>query len=178
MSNFTDMVYSGNVYTTIKIGNKIIELNNHNSGTVFLKKLFTKLITGNFEGAQDTPSFLDLRWYDNATETWLPALSSQIPLTSKTYAWNSDKNNWVAEFNAVIDHSNLIEDIESNSSKEYRLFLQSGYDPLGGIDPLNIEYYHDIASLDVLANDLSKIVPGTQAIISWQMQLLNEGENK
>ena len=66
------------------------------------------------------------------------------------------------------NHSALKDAILEDSLEKYRIYLYSGYDSSDSNEP-----YHDIAYLNISANDLSRIVPGTQAIIEWVMQVKN-----
>lgn len=171
-NNLLTLGYIGSVNVHLNINGHKVDINTHNAGLPYLSRIFAKLITGNYEDQHDLPEYIDLRSYhqdDTAHEHPNLCLSSQLPISGKTYEYNSEVKNWIAKFTASITHDNLISEISEDSQDLYRIYLYSGYDP----DNLDGEYYHDIAYIDVQAKDLSKIIPGTQAIIEWSMQIVN-----
>lgn len=165
--NKTDLAYKGNVVVKLKIKDKIITLEGHNTGLESLKKSFCKFLTGNYSGAEDIPQFLGLRKSVDYGTTWVNCLSDEIPLTGKGYEFSTTivPNNWIARFTAVINHSALLNDISAEDTAWYRLYLYTVSD--------NQSAPIDLAFLTVSAEDLAKITPGTQAIIEWTMQLLD-----
>lgn len=172
MDNLLTLGYLGNVSVKLNINGNEINFQNHNAGLPYLSKIFSKLITGNYEGQFDLPEYVDLRAYSSDDTTFsdpILCLSSQLPISGKVYEYDSSVGNWVAKFTAVISHEALIDEISENSSNIYRVYLYSGYDDSN----LDGDYYHDIAYITVQAKDLAKILPGTQAIIEWTMQIVN-----
>lgn len=172
MDNLLTLGYIGNVSVSLNINGQNIDIHTHNAGLPYLSKIFAKLITGNYEGQFDLPEFVDLRSYlqtDTAFTSPIHCLSAQLPISGKVYEYNSKIGNWVARFTAVISHENLVDEISEDSQDFYRIYLYSGYDDSN----LDGEYYHDIAYIDVQARDLAKIIPGTQAIVEWTMQIIN-----
>lgn len=172
MDNLLTLGYLGNVSVKLNINGNEINFQNHNAGLPYLSKIFSKIITGNYEGQFDLPEYVDLRSYlpnDTAFSEPKLCLSSQLPISGKTYEYDSKIGNWVARFTAVISHEALVDEISEDSQDLYRIYLYSGYDKSN----LDGEYYHDIAYINVQARDLAKIIPGTQAIIEWTMQIVN-----
>lgn len=181
MSNKTRLTYRGDVAVRLKIGSKVIDVKGYNSGTAYLKKSICKFLSGNYGGAPDIPQMIDLRKKDSSMPdvpaSWKTCLNQEIILTGKTFLIedNNDlgiNNNWVARFTAAIPRAALIDAISADDvTNSYRLYLY------GSFDELNIsERYHDLAYIDISAESLSRITPGTQALIEWSMQILNYGE--
>lgn len=160
--NKTSFSYMGNVTLTIKVGDKLVELNNHNAGTTLLMKSFAKFLSGNYSGISDIPELLDIRDSNGAS-----ILSSLIPLSGKYYEFSSSHNNWISRFTALINSSSIIRQIES--SQTYTLHLCSGYDSISLTN-------NNLAELEVSAEDLQTISPGTQAMVEWTMQVVNANE--
>lgn len=171
--NDLHLKYFGDVQISYILTDKIIEKHYHNSGLPYLMKMFAMAITGNRLNDYDVPMFLDLRKRIISGEdvTWETILTQPLPLSGKSYAYASDQNppNWVAKFTASISHEILKSDVSEDSGDVYRLYLYTEYDPNSKDDP-----YHDIAFLNVDAKDLAKIVPGTQAIVDWTVQVRNQ----
>lgn len=154
----TKLIYKGNVKIKLKIKDKIITIDNHNAGTEWLNRTFCKLITGNGYKNGDIPQFLDLR-KEQEQYNWVSCLNQLIPLSGKNY--QKDNDNWVAIFIGAINHDYLEDKI--NTEAAYRLFLMTDSDDNG--------VKHDLAYMEVSGADLSKIVPGTQGIVEWYMQI-------
>ncbi len=168
--------YRGIVRLNLKIGDKIISVITKNNGTDYLKKAFCKFLSGNYGGSADIPQMLDLRKLDENNNIWRSCLNQEIILTGKTYLKTTDaelgvNDNWVARFSAAIPYAALISPIEASDSGSYRLYLYGTFDSTD----VN-ERYHDIAYIDIDALSLSRISPGTQALVEWSMQLLNVNE--
>ena len=174
--NTTDLNYKGVAKVSIKIGDKIVTLNSFNNGTDYLKKSFSKFLTGNYGGNADIPQMLDLRKYDSDNDIWRSCLNQEIVLSGKTYLKTTDielgiNDNWVARFTAAVPYASLIEPIQPNDTSSYRFYLYGSFDT----EDVN-ERYHDLAYINVDVSSLSRITTGTQALIEWSMQLLNTDE--
>lgn len=169
MKNMTNLFYNGFVSVSIKINDKLINLSNHNSGLPTLNRSFCNFITGNTTTIEDIPEYIDLRY--NNGESWESILISRIHLSGKSWTYDSSLQNYVAKFTGVISYNYLSRLISRTDTSLYRLYLYSGS---LGLDSLgNPTGYYDLAYLDIDAETLSYLSPGTQAIIEWSMQLLN-----
>lgn len=172
MSNETNLSYTGNVSVKLLINDKVVEINDHNLGLPYLMKAFAKFVTGNYSGESDIPQFLDLRKFvdTEGVQEWETSLNQRVPLSGRLFEYNEKQSppNWIAKFTGVINHSVLKDTILEDSLEKYRIYLYSGYDSSD-----SNEHYHDIAYLNISAKDLARIVPGTQAIIEWVMQVKN-----
>lgn len=165
-NNLTTIAYRGNVELDLVIGGKRYKIESHNHGTPALKRAFVRFITGQANRTEDLPQYLDLRYLPEGETTWVGCLTTKIPLSSKNWDYDSNPrvDNYVAKFTGNISHDILSKDITDQDTGTYRLFLYS----------INSELvYTDLAYLDVRAEDLSRISPGTQAIITWSMQLVD-----
>lgn len=167
MSNKTIVKYKGYVQLKIKINDKVITVKDHNNGLPYLQKVFCNFLIGNLITIEDIPECLDVRRQENGSSPWVSYLLSKIHLTSKS--WNIETeggvDNYIATFTAVIPSTSLIQPISKSDTGNFRLYLQTGaLSPTTG--------YNDLAYLDISAEELSKISPGTQAIIEWSMKLL------
>ncbi len=166
-TNLMSFTYKGKVDVNLRIKDKVIHLTQLNHGLPSLSMSFCKFVTGNTLTQEDYPCFLDLRKSNTEEGTYNTNLLSKIPLSGKTWSFNTTENNYVATFNAVISFNNLQQAIVRTDSNYYRLYLCSG------MSSTQSGVYYDLAYLDVTAEALSYISPGTQAEIEWSMQLLN-----
>ena len=170
--NGTRLSYKGTVKVKIKINNKYYTIYKHNNGTEYLQKSFCKFISGNYGGDSDIPQLIDLRKEDGYGN-WTTYLNQELGLTGKTYLKTTDAelgldDVWVARFTAAIPYSVLIDPkpIAETDTGHYRLYLYSSFD-------VEEQSYHDLAYIDISAEALSQITPGTQALVEWSMQLLD-----
>lgn len=170
MVNLTKLAYKGNVKVSIKIKDKIFEIKSHNSGLPALSRSFCKFITANGTTEEDIPQYLDLRYSDDGT-SYTTCLISRVHLSGKSWIYDSSSSNYVAKFTGVISYNYLTRPITRMDTDFYRFYLYSGS---LGLDSNN-QYtgYYDLAYLDVDAETLSYLSPGTQAIIEWSMELVN-----
>lgn len=171
--NETILNYIGDVTIKLKLGDKVITLENHNAGLPLLNKTICKFLTGNYGGPYETPQFLDLQYNANPSlseesKVWVTYLYSQESLTGKMYEKSAKYNNWIAKFTAVINHNNLVNDVVESDPGEFRIVLLSGYNP-----NKPEESYQPLAELPIEAYMLARITPGTQAIVEWAMQIKN-----
>ena len=176
--NNINVTYKGDVVIRLAINGKIITLKTHNEGTDSLKKGICMFLSGHSTGKAYSPQTLDLRRYKEG-EPEEGCLNQEIELTGKTYL-HIDKdedlgieNNWVARFNAAVPCSAITKTITDADGYTYRFILCGDYDENDPYSP-----YHDLATIDVAAGDLERIKPGTQALIEWNMQILNPSEVK
>ena len=174
--NTTNLGYKGIVKLDLKIGDKVVTFKSFNNGTDYLKRAFCKFLSGNYGGNPDIPQMIDLRKYDETNDIWRTCLNQEIVLSGKTYLKTSDSelgvdNNWIAKFTAAIPYAALIEPIQQSDTSDYRFYLYGAFDS----NDVN-ERYHDLAYISIDATSLSRISPGTQALVEWSMQLLNTDE--
>lgn len=166
-NNLLSFTYQGKVDVKLRIKDKIIHLTQFNHGLPSLSMSFCKFVTGNSLTQEDYPCFLDLRKSATESGEYSTVLLSKVPLSGKTWTFNSSENNYVATFNAVISFNNLQSAIVRSDTNYYKLYLCSG------MSSTQSGVYYDLAYLDATAEALSYISPGTQAEIEWSMQLLN-----
>lgn len=150
--------YKGIVDVSIRFKDKIFSLSNHNSGTEYLQESFARVLTGNYDKLRDTPQLLDLEYSIDGGNTWLTYLKSTIDITTKKVVNNA------AVFNATIASSDLSEIIEEDSSYKYRFSINTNL-----LDSGNTMSF---ATINVEPELLSKIVPGSQAIVTWTMKMI------
>lgn len=164
MENITKLIYSGHVNLKIKIGNEIYEMNKHNEGTKYLMRSFAKFLAGQANLETDTPQFLDLE-KDMGASDWETYLTKIIELTGREWYQNGI-NTFACKFTATIPFTALSAGISSDDTNDFRLVLYS--------EESNERI--DLAYLPVTAKSLCRIAPGTQAIIEWVMEVVNEEE--
>ena len=172
MSTVTNIKYKGAVSVKIHIGDKTVSLKSINSGTDYLKKSICKFLSGNYGGNPDIPQYLDLRKRVPNSNRWETYLNETIAITGKKFLYVVEDaeldihNNWVARFNAAIPRNALKDSVSAGSEDEFRLYLY------GAFDSTDIsERYHDLAYIGISSDDLSRITPGTQALVEWSMQI-------
>lgn len=181
--NLTNVSYVGHVDLKIKINDKIITVSQHNKGLPALQRAFCNFITGNMITNEDVPQFMDLRMSNSLQEDYSQSvLLNKLPLTGKSweegkyvYSDNVEESTYIAKLTAVLSSNSLIRKISSSENNKFRLYLVSGSN---GIVNDQVSGYFDLAYLDIPAEQLSLIGPGSQAIIEWSLQLLTRGEEQ
>lgn len=167
--NNLKFIYKGNVKLKLMISDKVVTLEEHNSGLPRLSQTFCNMLIGNPITREDIPEYLDLRYSNDGGTTWTSNLITRVYLSGKSVDYDSEENTYTANFNAVISYNMLQQPIDRNDPRPYRLYLYSG--------ALSADTGHyDLAYLDVSAATLSNISPGTQVIVSWSMQIVNSDE--
>ena len=178
-SNLTSLFYVGNVNLKLKIKDKIIDISNHNTGLPALQRSFCSFLTGNIITNEDVPEFIDLRYSVHGLNDFKPTqtmLLNKLPLTGKSweegkyiYQNNQEESTYIAKLTAVLSSNSLIRKISNTEENDFRFYLVSGSN---GVVNNQVSGYFDLAYLNVSAEQLSLIGPGTQAIIEWSLQLL------
>lgn len=163
----TTMAYHGFIEMKINYKGKVLTFEHHNEGTEYLKKVFARVLTGNYNQNQDTPQLLDLE-YLAPDGNWISYLLNKIDLTSKKpYRYGTQ---WYASFTATLTSADLSDYIQEGSGIRYRFVITTN----------KLTLYEDsteaFAYVEVSDELLSKIVPGSQAIITWNMQIVNQEE--
>lgn len=183
-SNLTNLFYVGHVDLKIRINDRVITVGNHNKGLPALQRAFCNFLTGNDITKEDIPQFMDLRYSPKGQNAFDPAnslLLNRLPLTGKSweegryiYQDNSSESTYVAKLTAVLSSNSLTRQItsEDEANYDFRLYLVSGSN--GTVNGV-VSGYFDLAYLNITAEQLSLIGPGSQAIIEWSLQLLTEG---
>ena len=183
-SNLTNLLYVGKVSFKVKIKDKIIEVSNHNKGLPALQRAFCNLVTGNRITNTDIPEYMDVRFSTDNGETF-PAentiLLNKLPLSGKSweegqfiYNETTEEDVYTAKLTAVLSSNSLATRVNSaDQSKKYRIYLVSG---TNGTINGEINGYFEMAYLNISAEALALVMPGTQAIIEWSLQLLTGGE--
>ena len=145
--------YCGNVKIRYIIKGKIVESSYHNEGLDALFKYIARALCGN-NVSGDRPISLDLRKFKDGTYTSL--LNTRSMLSGVYYTY--EKGSWVTKTTAVISYSQL-NTTGFDESDTYYIYLCSEN--------------NDFARLQVTATDLSRIHPGTQALIEWTLKVSN-----
>ena len=163
----TELAYRGFIEIKLNYKGKQISVLRHNEGTEYLKRTFAQVLTGNYNASQHLPQKLDLE-YKNASGNWISYLTNKADLTAKRpYRYGEQ---WYASFTAIISSSNLLDIIEEDSTDVFRFALTTN----------NLSLYDNssevFAYVDIEPAILSKIVPGASAMITWNMQILNQEE--
>ena len=180
MGNLSSFQYMGNVDIKLRVGQHIVNLKSkHNKGTLTLSKAFSLFMSGYSEAFKYIPKYIDLQKESkdevSGKPVWTSSLLKPIAITAPSFKYDENLNNWVSLSTAVIPAEMLIEPIIISSDFEqnnYRLCLlcEELADPLVSRELAYFEAIND--------KDLAKITPGTQAIIEWRMQLLQEVTSK
>lgn len=160
MNNLTKVFYKGKVNLQLKIKDQIISIDNHNAGLLGLSLSFCKFITGNSITENDIPIYIDLTKSDEEFDIGDSILINKIRLSGRFFELDPTSNNYVAKFNAVISNSSLTETISRADSNYFKLILYTAGNPQTAL-----------ATMNVSAETLSLITPGTQAIVEWSMML-------
>lgn len=180
-SNLTNLLYVGYVDFKIKVNDRIVHVSRHNKGLPGLQRAFCNFLTGNSITHDDVPQFIDLRYsstgmYDFDRDHTL--LLNKLPLTGRSweegkyvYGDNEEESTYIAKLTAVLSSNSLIRKISNTESAttDFRFYLMSGSN--GTINGVASGYF-DLAYVDITAEALSLIGPGSQAIIEWSLQLL------
>lgn len=172
--NTTTLGYKGSVEISIRYKGKLLTFKDHNAGTPYLKKSFARVLTGNFRPEFDTPQVIDLECSVDGGETWQTYLKNPVDITAKSIAASLNGTSTSATFTATIASSDLTDVIEEDSPSLFRFSINTNIlpdsdDRLGGT-------YQSFAKIYADAFMLSKIVPGSQAIVKWNMQLVDVAE--
>ena len=163
--NKTSLIYKGVVDVRLIIGDKVIDISNHNQGTPNLMKILAMFLSGNGNNSL-TPQYLDVRRKNttdaDVPENWETCCFHEISASSRIYEYVD--SNWQSVFTFSLSSSNLTDYVDaSDTSHNYRFYLCSKED-------VNLV---ELAYLDATVDELSKITPGIQATIEWRMQISN-----
>ena len=183
--NLTNVSYVGQVNLKIKIKDKVITVGQHNKGLPALQRAFAKFITSNNITNEDVPQFMDLRYSPSTGDEDFSAshslLLNKLPVSGKSfeegryiYHDNVEESTYIAKLTAVLSSNSLTAKISSSDDRKFRLYLLSGSD---GIVNGEVSGYFELAYLNIDAEALSLIGPGSQAIIEWSLQLLTRGKD-
>lgn len=160
----TNLLYSGKVKLYLNIGNKTIEINEKNEGTITLHESICRFLAGQYRGNYDIPQYLDIRTQDNVS-----VLINVIPLSGRTYI--SDGDNVYTRCDCSVLFSSLISQIVADESVTYKLVLCADKDP-----EIPDSTYRDLAIVNVSSLSLSRITQGTSAAVEWRLYIYNESE--
>lgn len=167
--NITQTWYKGTVNVKLKIKDRVFNYNAHNEGLPGLFESFARIMSGNYRGDCDIPKYIDIRKLVAGTEdTYLSFLTlNRLPLTGANWSVN-DKGEFVANFTATVSSDMLYSSVPATSTDTFKLYLITDNESKTG--------KRDLARLDIPAEQLSRIVPGVNAIIEWSMKLTNPTE--
>jgi len=167
--NITNTWYKGTVNVKLKIKDRVFNYNAHNEGLPGLFESFARIMSGNYRGDCDIPKYIDIRKLVAGTQdTYLSYLTlNRLPLTGANWSVN-DAGEFVANFTATISSDMLYSSVPATSTDTFKLYLITDNESKTG--------KRDLARLDIPAEQLSRIVPGVNAIIEWSMKLTNPTE--
>jgi len=171
MINNTNLWYRGEVNMRLRIKDRTFDFKSHNEGLPALSESFARIMSGNYRGLCDIPRYIDVRKLRPGTDDeYLSYLTvNKLPLTGANWAIN-ELGEYEADFTATIASTMLYSLVPVNSSDKFKLYLCTDTEDGKGI--------RDLARLDIPALQLSRIVPGVQAVIEWSMKLVNPTEEE
>lgn len=172
MNNNSMLSYSGKVNIKFNIGNKIISIDKHNTGTDDLFISLANYLAGNVNKNPSLgliPSVIDIRYSNSkgtigSSETFLKQEYS-IPITRVDIS-NTNSNNTPHTsvlYEATITYNYLRDSYDA--SNKYYICLYSNLDKDGNRKRL--------AYLDFSGDYIELIQPGTQAILTWTLEINN-----
>lgn len=172
------LLYQGQVKLDIQIGDRIFTIDNHNSGTSYLRKCVAMMLAGQKIQDYHRPKYINLQYAIPPEEEgdpieWRPFLKNRIQLSGKRYdrVGSGDSQQWYAQFSCTISSSSLIEYIDESCTYLFRFVLESDY------DENNLEEsYHAMAYTPTSVPIIMKITPGTQATLTWTMRIIDAPE--
>ena len=160
----TELEYIGNVEFSLNIGKKTIKLNQHNAGTIILQQSICRFLAGQYRGLCDIPNFIDIRKVSDGRSI----LAQVVSLTGRIFKLEGTE--YVVQCDAQIPYSQLIVKIEPDDTSLFNVVLCADKDP-----ELYEGTYRDLAYIQIEANTLSSILPGTSAAIQWRLHIKNGG---
>lgn len=174
MNNNSMLSYSGKVNIKFNIGNKIISIDSHNTGTEDLFISLANYLAGNTIKDSNLyliPSVIDIRYSSSegtisSSETFLKQEYS-IPITRVDIS-NTNSNNTSHTsvlYETTITYNYLRDSYNANN--KYYICLYSNLDKDGNRKRL--------AYLDFSGDYIELIQPGTQAILTWTLEINNTG---
>ena len=164
--NVTNAWYKGSVEVKLKIKDKVFSYNAHNEGLPGLFESFARTMSGNYRGDCDIPKYVDVRKLVSGTDDeYLSFLTiNRLPLTGASWSVN-DYGEFVANFTAIISSDMLYSSVPNDSTDTFMLYLLTDTEDKTG--------KRDLARIELPAEQLSRVVPGVNAIIEWSMKLTN-----
>lgn len=175
--------YNGTVKIKIVKNGNVLEITNHNSGTQALKQNLCWFLAGNYTTGNIPsvhpwryylPGALDLYYIAPNQGGHISFLNNLQPLTGPTYVEEDSElginqtddlgNVYLpasTTYTGTLNYSNLVETIDATDTGRFLLVLKSGEDTDGS--------RRDLAYIPVAAKELSKLSPGTNAIVEWKM---------
>ena len=182
------LTYRGNVKIKLIIAGKTIDITGHNAGTKYLKQSLCWFLSKNYSlqlknGAVENlslnnswlPNYLDLLYRAPNSANFVSFLNNRQPLTSPSYL-DEDASIGVSmvddgndptpyyppsvTYTGMINYSNLVQTISASDTGEFLLALYSGGD---------VANAKALAYMPVNAKELSKLSPGTNAMVEWKM---------
>lgn len=148
-----NLKYSGTIKIQYIINGKLIESSYHNEGLEYLFKYLARALAGDSVNS-DRPVALDLRRLSNGVYTSL--LNTKSMLSGIYYT--KEQGEWVTKATAVISNSQLNTTTFSDTDIYYIYLCSTN---------------GDFARLEIPASDLTRIRPGTQALIEWTLKVTN-----
>jgi hypothetical protein len=148
--------YIGSVNISIPVNGKTLKINRKNKGLPELFRLLVRALAG-YSIVADKPSYIDLR-YLNEDGEWESCLTNRQSVSQLSY--NLSDGSWIARAASTIPYSALsVTPISDIGVASFRVYLMNKNT--------------DLAYIDVEANDVYKITPGTQALVEWILKIIN-----
>lgn len=177
ITNETNAIYAGSVNIVYKTADgKEIIYKKHNEGLPGMCRFLCMALAGNFSSAHnDKPTYMDLRCTytdesaegDDKTKT-VSCLYSIVPLSAPMYYFDDspEVQSWVTVFDIGLSYNMINYDIiNAHSDGTFYLYITSA----SGTDFARL-------MLENSAQIVTRILPGTQAIVQWTMKILNESQ--
>ena len=176
MNNNSTLSYFGKINIKFKVNDRLIYINTHNTGCSALFSSLANYLAGNIINSGELgdsrlaliPSTLDIRIGENINNSvsFLKEEAS-IPITridaSKT---NSDHTSVLYEATISYNYLSRAYDSERDSDSNFFLCLYSNED--------RNNTRQRLAYLDFNRSYMSLIQPGTQAILTWTLEISNQ----
>lgn len=174
MDNVISLGYKGFLNIKLNYKGKLLDITKHNTGTTYLKLSFARVLSGNYDKNLDLPYSISFECEDtiNNQLQWVSCIKSgDLPITGKKYSVlgnDTDNQNWAAIFTSVLSWYDLdpwifsgeAQSIQEDDPRKFRFCIKNKSGDIFATININPVY-------------LCKIVPGSQAIITWNMQLVN-----
>lgn len=149
--------YTGEVHISYMRNGRVYESYRHNAGVAGLFKFVCKALAGK-DVHDECPKYIDVRGSADDV-AYTSVLASEIPLSGGSYY--QDGGEWLYRATATIPASAITSPLDD--FEHYRIYL------LSKVGQSVIDFAH----LQLDADDLKNIAPGTQALVEWILRFQN-----
>ena len=161
----TSLEYIGSIEMSLNVAGKSIQIKQHNGGTLILHQSICRFLAGQYRGLCDIPNFIDIR---NSTSN-TSILVQVVSLTGRKFMFEDGE--YIVQCEAQIPYSQLTTTISPDDPTTFNVVLCADKDP-----DIYMGMYRDLAYVQVSAESLSSILPGTSAAIKWKLHIKNGGQ--